>query len=396
MHVFVCVDHNEALRHVHYAIRRKLLPCDTKFSMVHFDSHPDLMIPPVTNFFDVGTLYATLEGRRDGVAEWILPLAFQGHLSSCSWIKASWSNQMAVQSNTVVEIGFRAENGAPVVVSDEPYFVDTDATGACDACIDSFALDVVDLSDANSTLAATRAVQRTAECWTLDVCLDYFSTQNPFLAALSDDDVDVLVNTHVRLPNYRGIEARRVANASSVDRRRSTTQGLLDSYTRAKRRFDAAHTRLLDEDFSADSCEAFSLELTRGDDFDCDAYRDVVRRLLKTQTRSQLEELVQEIDVPHRRAKDDDELRESLRSFRMFLQRANSSPRIVTIATSGVADAQEDEDFTPADNVETLLLAVVDAVREAWPTEKVSVACSEHDSIRLANVLNRVEFAVVA
>jgi hypothetical protein len=43
--VFVVEDHWEVLQYVHKSIKQKRLPW-SGFTMVHFDSHPDLMVTP--------------------------------------------------------------------------------------------------------------------------------------------------------------------------------------------------------------------------------------------------------------------------------------------------------------------------------------------------------------
>ena len=43
--MFVVEDHWEVLQYVHKSIKQKRLPW-SGFTMVHFDSHPDLMVTP--------------------------------------------------------------------------------------------------------------------------------------------------------------------------------------------------------------------------------------------------------------------------------------------------------------------------------------------------------------
>lgn len=88
-------DHCDALNHIHAAIRRGTLPF-SGLHMIHLDAHPDLMITPdlkAETCFRPHDLYDALREAEGGIAEWILPLVFQGHLSKLWWIRPPWANQ---------------------------------------------------------------------------------------------------------------------------------------------------------------------------------------------------------------------------------------------------------------------------------------------------------------
>ena len=75
--------------------------------MVHLDSHPDLAYPDsleADDCFDKDILYDQLD-----IADWILPLAYQGHLRHLVWIHPPWAQQIGdVKSSFVV--GKHAQN----------------------------------------------------------------------------------------------------------------------------------------------------------------------------------------------------------------------------------------------------------------------------------------------
>ena len=88
-------DHCDALKHIHAAIRRRALPFEG-LSMMHWDAHPDLMVPrnmAATTCFRPQELYDALGASEGGIAEWILPMVFQGHLSKLWWIRPPWARQ---------------------------------------------------------------------------------------------------------------------------------------------------------------------------------------------------------------------------------------------------------------------------------------------------------------
>ena len=80
LQVFVCDDHNCALEAIYRAIRRKALPFSGTV-LVHFDAHPDLLVPkemPAATVWQPRQLFSELENSQGGIAEWILPAVFAG------------------------------------------------------------------------------------------------------------------------------------------------------------------------------------------------------------------------------------------------------------------------------------------------------------------------------
>ena len=90
--VHIVEDHHSVLPIIHRAIAQKLLPfCN--ISMLHFDSHPDLLEPDVelaeSDFFCKDKLYNSLD-----IATWITPLIYEGHIGAIVWVKPPWSHQI--------------------------------------------------------------------------------------------------------------------------------------------------------------------------------------------------------------------------------------------------------------------------------------------------------------
>ena len=95
--IHICEDHSSVLPHI-YATLRSLLSClppsdrpsaNLHFTMVHFDSHPDLSILPTltrSDLKDVHSLQHKLDNHPDGISSWITPLILQNHLSTVHWI----------------------------------------------------------------------------------------------------------------------------------------------------------------------------------------------------------------------------------------------------------------------------------------------------------------------
>ena len=85
--LFLVEEHCEAMLCIHRAMRRGILPLEG-ISVVHFDAHPDLSLPrdlhPDT-VFQPRELLQKLRETVSGIAEWMLPLVFAGHISRIVW-----------------------------------------------------------------------------------------------------------------------------------------------------------------------------------------------------------------------------------------------------------------------------------------------------------------------
>ncbi|XP_006896866.1 PREDICTED: UPF0489 protein C5orf22 homolog [Elephantulus edwardii] len=89
--VWVVEDHQEVLPFIYRAIGSKHLPA-SDISFVHFDSHPDLLIPvnmPADTVFDKETLFGELS-----IENWIMPAVYAGHFSHVIWLHPTWAQQI--------------------------------------------------------------------------------------------------------------------------------------------------------------------------------------------------------------------------------------------------------------------------------------------------------------
>ncbi|XP_023558139.1 UPF0489 protein C5orf22 homolog isoform X2 [Octodon degus] len=89
--VWVVEDHQEVLPFIYRAIGSKHLPA-SDISVLHFDSHPDLLIPvnmPADTVFDKETLFGELS-----IENWIMPAVYAGHFSHIIWLHPTWAQQI--------------------------------------------------------------------------------------------------------------------------------------------------------------------------------------------------------------------------------------------------------------------------------------------------------------
>ncbi|KAM5157401.1 UPF0489 protein C5orf22 homolog isoform 1-T1 [Mantella aurantiaca] len=89
--VWVVEDHHDVLPFIYRAIGSRHLPAHN-ISFIHFDSHPDLLIPvnmPADTVFDKEALFSELS-----IENWIMPVVYAGHFSQVVWIHPSWAQQI--------------------------------------------------------------------------------------------------------------------------------------------------------------------------------------------------------------------------------------------------------------------------------------------------------------
>lgn len=143
--------------------------------LLHFDAHPDLVVPDISPelLFDRRYLVDELS-----IENWIIPMCATGLVDHVVWIKQEWARQMPVGRH-VINVGVDKEENRLAVDSTLEYYL---GEGQVNLAKDlqnphKITLDVVELNEESSIDIIT-----TNRDIILDVDLDYFSTNNPFWA----------------------------------------------------------------------------------------------------------------------------------------------------------------------------------------------------------------------
>ncbi|XP_045193254.2 UPF0489 protein C5orf22 homolog isoform X2 [Mercenaria mercenaria] len=109
----------KVLPHIYRSIGSKHLPLEG-ITLVHLDSHPDMLIPvdmPADNVYDKQELFDTLN-----IENWILPAVYAGHISHIVWIKPPWCSQIDDKSIKFY-VGKCQKTGTIRTTCTESYFI---------------------------------------------------------------------------------------------------------------------------------------------------------------------------------------------------------------------------------------------------------------------------------
>ena len=276
--VIVVEPHHHALEHIHHVIRQKTRKRKRVLSwtMVHFDSHPDLACPNANiparlcftprspkptsssnNNKNTGDgiteldntigkdLYDLLDMSQSGIAEWIMPLVLAGGLNTIYWLRHNWCDQFG-DGQYKIPIGawippqYRDDNGndddvenvviecfldLPEVASvktsfQHAYFLDDNSVVPDNELLLKEKLNLI-VCDSESGAGPvqgnyqthlTDCIEDNSQEWILDVCLDYFICTNPFIAELERLDSNI---SNIILEAIHNLSHRQMTNSNS-------------------------------------------------------------------------------------------------------------------------------------------------------------------------------------
>ncbi|KAF4037808.1 UPF0489 domain [Phytophthora infestans] len=361
--VVIVDDHHHCLPDIHLAIRQRLLPF-AGIHVLHVDAHPDLSFPTSADtsvIFEPETLYDTLDKSVAGIAEFLLPLVFAGHVNQITWLKPSWATQMPTGAFKQLAIGKRKSNGSVGVTSELPHFVEDELSCPVKdlevSSVRMWDLFATETSSSGVTTEAMTAARQNSKAYILDIDLDYFSTWNPFCKDLETYIGKAAVNTVTQV--FSSVRYKRetlelmTAEQRILERR---------AFCELIKRFEAADAL---EDASARDMEwaqvVKQLRPLYTDDVDVGKLLDDFIKVLEQHrddktARRELYSVGPFLDLPHHESSEE-EIESMVNDMEQLLRihslDTSNPPAIVTIAKS------TGDEFLPPHQLEIVLSSVL-------------------------------------
>ncbi|CAK4930301.1 unnamed protein product [Aphanomyces euteiches] len=343
-------DHHHVLEPIHKAMRKRLLPF-SNWSLVHIDAHPDMAFPrtiPADSIFTPHEFYDELEACDGAIASFLMPLVYAGHMSSLMWIKPAWARQMHLGDENFY-VGKHVETGALCVSSRQVYFVDETMYADESALVKPQLLrfSVCDLECAPPT-------NPPSDPFVLDICLDYFSTLNPFLdafqAACGQEDTRILQRIYSDL-QFKNIPAT-LSHDQQITQQQQFTKCLDELFQDKLWEITDDEAQLLD--WAKPILDLYN---------DPSSMNNVFLgffRMLKRYNAEEMELLQWAgpcVDLP---ANVNANVKPMLASLRAYLSSTDCRPRLITIATS------QGDAYTPLDQVDAILQDTLAMLEELY------------------------------
>nr|XP_023019806.1 UPF0489 protein C5orf22 homolog isoform X2 [Leptinotarsa decemlineata] len=346
--VYVVEYHQEVLPFVYKNIGSKYLPLEGS-TIIHFDSHPDMLIPkdmPAETVFDKHALFECLS-----IENWILPAVYAGHFKNLLWIKPPWAQQMLDSSQTF-NIGKEINSGTIRVDCKENYFISEclytrtqclESTRAVDLHVATLGNEINGIGDDMSIIH--KVITKYDAPIVLDIDLDFFSTSNPFKKTYEKACLYERLKTiyAFELPSSKDdgtisevVESRKkqLDELEGIFKHLESTRKMPDIEEQSElyKMVDDLRKVMLDnyEDKDVDWLLVHDAGCT------CD-----------------------DSELPHH-VSTGEELNIMFKSFKSFLEMMPKCPVIVTISRS------TDDDYTPFENVELIQETVVKLLKETF------------------------------
>ncbi|KAH8373354.1 hypothetical protein KR009_001707 [Drosophila setifemur] len=218
--VFIVDYHNDVLEFIYRCLATRHLPLENNI-LVHFDSHPDLVIPrhvAASSAYDKDTMLNELS-----IENWIMPTLYAGkkekfvaspigHFNRVVWLKNSWCQQLPTGKHNF-KVGHKDDRigvDCPLdyFIADGNYCTTDDLQEP-----KSVELHVHD-ADNDSLDPKDFLTENDAKGLVLDIDLDFFSTSNPFLEIYKDADC---YNQLKEIFHFQSVEEVKKAGTASIE-----------------------------------------------------------------------------------------------------------------------------------------------------------------------------------
>ncbi|XP_063721503.1 UPF0489 protein C5orf22 homolog [Symsagittifera roscoffensis] len=330
--VNIVEDHDDALHIIYREIGAKRIPF-ANLALIHFDAHPDLMIPETLQADDIkdkSALFASL-----GIENWILPAVYAGHFSTIVWIHPPWANQLPdtdPDKPLDLVIGKDPVSGLLKISCVHDYFLSALVYAPPERLKNQVPFKLYVLNSSDEQCISTVRTITLSQKYILDIDLDYFSCLNPFKGIFSPSDFEII-------RSYYDFEP-----PTSKSERRSINMCL----SKRRRQIDALENIVLKGKTGTVEYNALTSVLKKGHD------PEIVHNCGMTFDTTEL---------PHHKSSEL-EIKSSMYDFSHLVASAFSSseccPSLVTIARSSL------DDYCPKDQVDRIQYKVIECLEEFY------------------------------
>ncbi|KAI5705634.1 UPF0489 protein C5orf22 homolog [Diaphorina citri] len=178
--IHVVEDHHDALPHIYRSMGARYLPLHHN-TLVHFDSHPDLLIPQNLQADDVTDKYKLFSELS--IENWIMPAVYAGHFDKIIWVKQKWCNQMD-NGTYVFHVGKCEKTGKIKLTATNTYFVSEVLYAPLEDLTNVKEVTLIVVTFNGGTTDNVDQIKQLLrlenDSYVLDIDLDFFSTRNPF------------------------------------------------------------------------------------------------------------------------------------------------------------------------------------------------------------------------
>ena len=328
--------------------------------MVHFDSHPDLLLPSgvtAQEMANVPQLYSKLS-----IENWILPACFLGVLDTVIWVKPPWSKQIP-EGHYNFLIGRHKDTNLVLITCLENYFL---AEGiVCDPkdLLDTKEVNlyVVQLSQEPLNMSHLNHLREVlvGKPIILDFDLDFYSTRNPFLSLYSEINLYQSLKqiyTFTPIPPQLNGDERLAFGLNSCRQRKELLENLDDLTNHLAQGAPLGFYEGPGSDFT----HQFS-NIQKSIQQNCGKAEKIDWKLIHDAGCT-----CDDTDLPHH-VSSNEEISILLRQSRLFLQNLGIIPTIVTVSRSSL------DEFCPENQVEMIQAQMIDLLQILVGGDKLDI-----------------------
>ena len=358
--VFIEEDHHQVLPHIFRCVGSKHLPVHGN-AMIHFDSHPDLLLPSnvlAGEIRDVQNLYEKLS-----IENWILPACYLRVIDTIIWVKPPWSNQIPEGHYNFV-IGRHKGTNQVKISCLQNYFVAETIVCNPEELLDTKEINlyVITLSQNPLNMGQMNHLREVlvGKPIILDFDLDFYSTRNPFLSLYSEINLyDTLkqIYTFNPIPNHLTGDERLAFALSSASTRRELLENLNDLTNHLAQ---GGSFNNFEGCLEEDILQKFA-HIQKAIHQNCGKLERIDWKLIHDAGCT-----CDDTDLPHH-VSNNEEISVLLRQTRNFVQSLGVTPIIVTVSRSSL------DEFCPENQVEMVQAQLIDLLQALVGGDKLEI-----------------------